>query len=225
MDFEVLVYEQMKKTILDVSVHKVPDIFDKLFFINESERNRETAQLALSSLADDIFKKMDEYLYRELNLKSPTIDRREIINTITFYADLSKSIGALLNYDHLVTAVIEDNVYDWRLMILDGIPYINTYGKKMELLYPNKSKELGERHLYRDILLTVIKTNKERKDIKTLSVIQEFLYRIRYLGAISHNNYGSILNFTDVLLTMYVREMFGESLVTSVKREYRLYDV
>lgn len=225
MDFEVLVYEEMKKSILNVKNNKVPDLFYKIFFIDESDRNRENAQLALSSFANDIYKNMDEYLYKELNLKAPVIDRREIINTITFYTDLSRSIRALLNYDHLVTAVIEDNIYDWRLMILDGVPYINTYGKKMELLYPNKSKELGERHLYKDMLLTVILTNKERKDVKTLSVIQEFIYRIRYLGAISHNNYGSILNFTDVLLTMYVREMFGESLVPDVKREYKLCDV
>lgn len=224
MDYEKNMEDSMRM-FMDHYVFKngdlaISDTFKKVFFVNERESIRNDAKEALRAISVNLNDKMDEYLYKELDMKTPEIDRREIINRITFYTDLSKTIQPLMYYDALVTEVINSNSYDWKLTILDGIPYLNTYGRNMELLYPNKKKGLvGERHLFKDFIV-YSKKCKTPEEKATCSVILEFIYWIRKLCAISHERYSSILNFTDLLAREFILSMYGNDMLTKFKNEY-----
>lgn len=224
MDYEKNMEDSMRM-FMDHYVFKNGDLnisetFKKVFFVNERDNVRNDGREALKSIAVNLYDKMDEYLYKELDMKTPTIDRREIMNRITFYTDLSKTIKELMYYDALVTEVLNSNTYDWKLTILDGIPYLNTYGRNMELLYPNKKKGLtAERHLYKDFIV-FSKQCKTPESRDNCSVILEFIFWIRKLCAVSHERYSSILNFTDILAREFILSMYGTSMLEKFKNEY-----
>lgn len=207
--------------VLDINRYQVPDIFNSLFFLNESDKIQDQAIKALNSIGNDVCDNLDNYLYKELGLNTPTINRVHVINRITTLSDLSKSITPLVNYDRLVKEVVDLDRYDWRIMILDGVQYNNFYGRGMELLYPMLRSSLGVRHLYKDMIVKATKYSKDKADPnEKLDVVLNFIYLIRLLAKESYTRYGSYLNLTDIVLNHYLDEMFNNNFKEDIIKEY-----